>query len=353
MIKWDSKPVPLSPGTRTPVPHRTPVPQIKGVVEVSKRTQGIHHITAIVGHPQENVDFYAGVLGLRLVKKRVNFDDPGTYHFYFGNEGGEPGTLITFFPWAGAPRGVIGGGQPGVTVYAIPAGAMEFWKNRLEKFDIPYSMTERFGEQYLQFEDPHGLKLELVERAEGAPNTWTFGGITPEVAIKGFGGAILYSTRPEKTAKALEEVMGLEFAGKEGDYARYRSPAQIGNVIDLKLTPVSRGRMGVGTVHHIAWRAADDKDHLEWQEHVASHGYYVTPVRDRNYFNAIYFREHGEILFEIATDPPGFAIDEPFESMGERLMLPPQYEHYRSALEESLIPIEVRDLDESLAKRNG
>ena len=197
----------------------------------------------------------------------------------------------------------------------------------------------------MQFEDPHGLRLELTEREKGELNTWSFGGVTPDVAIKGFGGAVLLSTRPSETADALEHVMGLELIAKEGDLARYQSTADIGNTIDLKLTPIGRGKMGVGTVHHIAWRAKDNEDHLDWQKYVASKGFRVTPVRDRNYFNAIYFREHGEILFEIATDPPGFAHDESFETMGEKLMLPPQYEKYREYLERKLIPIEVRELD--------
>jgi glyoxalase family protein len=312
---------------------------------MSKKTMGIHHITAIVGHPQENVDFYAGVLGLRLVKQTVNFDDPGTYHLYFGNEGGKPGTIITFFPWAGARPGVIGDGQVGVTSYVVPKGAMEFWENRLEKFNIPFTKMERFGEQFLEFDDPHGLHLEIVEREAGEVNTWTFGEVTPEVAIKGFGGATLFSTQPSKTAELLETVMGLELVGKERDLARYSSTADIGNIIDIKLTPNGRGRMGVGTVHHIAWRAIDDQDQLDWQKYVASKGYGVTPVQDRNYFNAIYFREHGEILFEIATDPPGFAHDESQETMGEKLMLPEQYEQHRGQLERALIPFEVRKLD--------
>lgn len=312
---------------------------------MNKQTMGIHHITAIVGHPQENVDFYAGVLGLRLVKKTVNFDDPGTYHFYFGNESGKPGTIITFFPWVGAYRGKIGGGQVGVTTYVVPTGAIPFWEERLAKFDVQTTKSERFGETYLQFEDPHGLKLELVERYEGDKNRWTFGGVTSDVAIKGFGGAMLYSTNAKKTAETLEHVMGLEVIGQEGDYIRFRSTADIGNTIDLNVNDIARGQMGVGTVHHIAWRASDDEDQLEWQRYVAQNGFAVTPVRDRNYFNAIYFREHGEILFEIATDPPGFAHDESEETMGEKLMLPPQYEHYREQLERSLIPIEVRELD--------
>jgi glyoxalase family protein len=312
---------------------------------MSKKTMGIHHITAIVGHPQENVDFYAGVLGLRLVKQTVNFDDPGTYHLYFGDEGGKPGTIMTFFPWAGANQGVIGDGQVGVTSFVVPKGAMDFWKKRLEKFDVPFTVMERFEEKYLEFDDPHGLHLEIVEREEGEVNSWNFGGITPEVAIKGFGGGTLLSAQPDKTAELLEKIMGLELIAKEGDFIRFRSSAEIGNVIDLKLTSIGRGQMGVGTVHHIAWRAIDDQDQLNWQEYIAENGYGVTPVKDRNYFNAIYFREHGEILFEIATDPPGFAHDESVATMGDKLMLPNKYEQFRGQIEQSLLPFEVRELD--------
>ncbi|MGG3268108.1 ring-cleaving dioxygenase [Priestia aryabhattai] len=312
---------------------------------MSKKTVGIHHITAIVGHPQENVDFYAGVLGLRLVKQTVNFDDPGTYHLYFGNEGGKPGTIITFFPWANARQGKIGGGQVGVTSYVVPKGAMGFWEQRLAKFGVPATKMERFGEQYLEFDDPHGLHLEIVEREEGEKNTWQAGEINSDVAIKGFGGATLLSVRPDETAQLLENVMGLQKVGQEGDFIRFQLSADIGNIIDLKLTTIGRGQMGVGTVHHIAWRAKDDEDQLEWQKYVADSGYGVTAVRDRNYFNAIYFKEHGEILFEIATDPPGFAHDESLETMGEKLMLPEQYETHRDQIERALIPFEVRELD--------
>lgn len=311
---------------------------------MNKQTMGIHHITAIVGHPQENMDFYAGVLGLRLVKQTVNFDDPGTYHFYFGNNGGKPGTIITFFPWADAYPGKIGGGQVGVTSYVIPVGAMAFWRERLTKFKVSFTEMERFGERYLEFDDPHGLHLELVEREAGEQNEWTFGGVTPEVAIKGFGGATLLSTHPEQTAELLDKVMGLTLVGQEGDVARYHSTADLGNVVELKVTAVQRGEMGVGTVHHIAWRAKDDQDQLEWQDYVHDNGYGVTPVQDRNYFNAIYFREHGEILFEIATDPPGFAHDESPETMGSRLMLPEQYEPHREQLKQVLLPFTLREL---------
>ena len=318
---------------------------IRSEDKMTKKTMGIHHITAIVGHPQENVDFYAGVLGLRLVKKTINFDDPGTYHLYFGDEGGKPGTIITFFPWANARQGKIGDGQVGVTSYVVPVGAMAFWESRLETFNISFRKTERFGEQYLEFTDPHGLYLEIVERAEGELNTRSFGGVTPDVAIKGFGGATLLSKQPEKTAELLEKVMGLERVGQESDLIRFRSTSDIGNIIDLKLTTVGSGEMGVGTVHHIAWRAKDDEDQLDWKKHVESFGYGVTSVRDRNYFNAIYFKEHGEILFEIATDPPGFAHDETQETMGEKLMLPEQYEAQREKIEQTVLPFEVRALD--------
>lgn len=310
-----------------------------------KKTAGIHHITAIVGHPQENVDFYAGILGLRMVKKTINFDDPGTYHLYFGNDGGKPGTIITFFPWANAHPGKIGDGQVGVTSYVVPTGALSFWEKRLEKFNIEFNKTQRFGETYLTFADTHGLQLEIVERQEGEQNTWTIGDVTPDVAIKGFGGATLFSSQPAKTAQLLEVVMGLEKVGEEDGLLRFKSYGDIGNIVDVKTTSSGRGQMGVGTVHHIAWRAEDDKDQLDWKQFVESNGYGVTPVRDRNYFNAIYFREHGEILFEIATDPPGFAHDESLETMGENLKLPQQYEIHREKLLDTLIPIEVRSLD--------
>lgn len=312
---------------------------------MSKQSMGIHHITAIVGDPQENVDFYAGVLGLRLVKKTVNFDDPDTYHLYFGDETAKPGTIITFFPWGNAYKGKIGDGQVGVTSYAVPSGALVFWQKRLEKFKVPFLIETRFGEQYISFDDPHGLHLELVERQDGESNTWEIGEVTKDVAIKGFGGATLYTANTEKTAELLETVMGLEKIGEEDDLMRFRAASDLGNLIDVKLSRVGTGQMGVGTVHHIAWRAQDDADQLDWKEQVEAYGLGVTPVQDRNYFNAIYFREYGDLLFEIATDPPGFAIDESPEALGEALMLPEQYESQRKNLQRNLPPIQVRNVD--------
>jgi glyoxalase family protein len=315
------------------------------VIFMKRSTTGIHHITAMVGNPQENVDFYAGVLGLRLVKKTVNFDDPGTYHLYFGDEGGNPGTIITFFPWPDVHKGRVGSGQVGFTSYVVPEGALSFWEKRLEKFHVSFEKVTRFGEEMLVFDDPHGLHLEIVARKEGKNSERSFGGITTDVAIKGFGGAVLFSGNPDKTMTLLEHVMGLARIAEEKDFVRYRSTADIGNMIDVKKDAMPMGSMGVGTVHHIAWRAKDFEDQEAWQQYMRERGYGVTSVRDRNYFKAIYFREDGGILFEIATDPPGFAHDESFETMGSKLMLPPWLEEKRTKLEKTLLPAEPRVLD--------
>lgn len=286
------------------------------------------------------------MLGLRLVKKTVNFDDPSTYHLYFGDEGGKPGTIITFFPWANARQGKIGDGQVGVTSYVIPVGTMDFWEKRLRKFNVSFTKTERFGEQYLEFDDPHGLHLEMVEREEGEGNTRSFGEVLSDVAIKGFGGATLLSKQPEKTAKLLETVMGLKRVGKEGDFIRFRSSSDIGNIIDLKVTTVGSGQMGVGTVHHIAWRASDEEDLQRWRRLLLSKSYDPTEILDRNYFKALYFQEEGGILFEIATDSPSFAVDERLDELGQKLMLPAWLESKRDELERMLPHVKVRVLEE-------
>ncbi|MCC5894183.1 MAG: ring-cleaving dioxygenase [Alkalibacterium sp.] len=305
-----------------------------------KRTQGIHHITSIVGHPQENVDFYAGVLGLRLVKKTVNFDDPQTYHLYFGNKEAQPGTIITFFPWASGKKGTIGSGQVGVTTYAIPPESLSFWENRLNDQSVTFEKTIRFGEEVLQFEDVHGLKLELVERESGPLNTWS-NTIPSDVAIKGFGGAVLYSNNPKATIETLTDTMGLTYLKEEQNVVRLQADGELGNLIDIPLNVTEPGHMGVGTVHHIAWRALDEEDHADWQSHVRTDGYHVTEIKDRQYFKALYFREYGQILFEIASDTPGFTVDETADEMGTALKLPEQYEQHREKLEGLLPPIEV------------
>ena len=312
---------------------------------MTMQTTGIHHITAFARDPQANVDFYAGVLGLRLVKKTINFDAPEVYHLYFGNEAGSPGTIITFFPWPHSRKGTAGGGQVGITSYAVPVGSLPYWEQRLAGFGIETAKVSRFGEPYLQFSDNEGLRLELVERAEGAESQWSFGGIPADRAIKGFGGAVLFSVHPQRTMDALEQLLGLEKVAEDMAYARFRAKGDIGNVIDVPVAAMSRGSDGAGTVHHIAWRAVDFKQHDTWRSAVETYGYHPTPIVDRQYFNALYFREAGGILFEIATDPPGFARDEPADGLGSRLMLPEWFEPHRAQIEANLLPIEVRVLE--------
>lgn len=310
------------------------------------QTTGIHHITAFVRNPQITTDFYAGVLGLRLVKKTINFDAPEVYHLYFGDGAGSPGTIITFFPYRASRKGKVGAGQVGVTTYVVPVEAFEFWRERLTKLDVAFTQTERFDEQYLQLEDPDGLKLEIVAREQGVESTWAFGGIPADKAIKGFGGAILYTAAPAKTEELLVQVMGLTKVGEDAGYARFEATGDLGNLIDINVENMEPGHGGAGTVHHIAWRAKDDAEHAEWRTHVADNGYQPTPIVDRQYFNALYFREEGGILFEIATDPPGFARDEEQEHLGEKLMLPEWYEEHRTKIEQLLEPFEVRVLEE-------
>jgi glyoxalase family protein len=313
---------------------------------MSFHSMGIHHITSFVGNAQANADFYAGILGLRLVKKTINFDAPEVYHLYFGNENGSPGTIVTFFPFEGGRKGRVGGGQVGYTTFAIPVGAMSFWEARLAQFAVPFTHAERFGERYIQFIDTDGLQLELVERADGPSSKWSFGGVPTDKAIKGFGGAILYSMSPERTMQLLEHVMGLERIAEENGFVRFRAAGEIGNIIDVNAAVMGRGHGGSGTVHHIAWRAKDRDDQEAWREHVLAAGYQSTPIVDRNYFTAVYFREAGEILFEIATDPPGFVGDESFEHLGEKLMLPEWFEPHREQIQQGLPPLEIRVLPE-------
>ncbi|MER2060421.1 MAG: ring-cleaving dioxygenase [Niallia sp.] len=310
------------------------------------KSAGIHHISAMVNDAQRNIDFYASILGLRLVKKTINFDRPEVYHLYFGNETGTPGTVITFFPWEKQLKGRIGTGQVGVTSYVIPPGSSEFWMNRLLRYGVKVESSSRFDERYLQFTDPDGILIELVEREEGPLNNWQMGDIHSSVAIKGFGGATLHSAQPNKTADVLEGILGFTCVGEDAGYLRFSSDSQLGNVIDIKLIPSVRGLMGAGTVHHIAWRAKDEKELQQWRTALLEKGYYPTEIKDRNYFEALYFHEEGGILFEIATDGPGFVVDEPLNNLGEKLMLPEWLEEKRDELTAALPKIAVRTLEE-------
>ena len=301
---------------------------------------GIHHITAIAGDPQRNLDFYTTVLGLRLVKLTVNFDDPGTYHFYFGNENGTPGSILTFFPWPNAPRGIVGSAHVTAITFAVPTGSMTYWRSRLSAHGVSVSDAgERFSETVLAINDPDGLPLELLASPEADPaSAWKDAPVDREHAICGFHSATLSEEGYEQTARLLTETMKFSLVGNEGNRSRYKAGGGApGATVDLLCTPDGRvGRLGTGTVHHIAWRTPDDAQQLQWRKELARLGYNVTPVIDRNYFHSIYYREPGGVLFEIATDPPGFAIDEPQEHLGERLMLPREYERQRPTLERVL-----------------
>ncbi len=304
---------------------------------------GIHHITAIAGDPQRNLDFYTSVLGLRLVKLTVNFDDPGTYHFYFGNESGTPGSILTFFPWPHAPRGIVGTGQITATTFAIPNGSAPYWRARLSSHDVAVTDAgERFGEPVIAIADPDGLPLEFIATPRAMPElAWTGSTVDREHAICGFHSATVSEEGYEQTARLLTATMGFALVGSEGNRFRYHAAGdENAAIVDLVCIPGGRfGQLGAGTVHHIAWRTPDDAQHLQWRSELTRLGYNVTPVIDRNYFHSIYYREPGGVLFEIATNPPGFAIDEPPEHLGEHLMLPRQYEAERATLERILPPV--------------
>lgn len=292
------------------------------------QTAGIHHITAIVNDPQRNIDFYTTVLNLRLIKKTINFDRPEVYHFYFGNDTGDPGTIITFFPWPSLPKGRIGTSQVGVSSFAVAPGSLSFWKNRLAQFNIQLIESHRFNEKSIQFTDPDGLILEITERKGLLHNN--------SREIQGFAGATLFSAQPNKTADVLENMLGMECIGQEGEYLRFKASGNLGQIIDIKLSPTVRGLAGAGTVHHIAWRAENQQQHQQWHELLTAKEYFPTEILERKYFKALYFQDGGGIQFEIATDEPGFTIDEEIEHLGEKLMLPTWMEGRRSKLEKNL-----------------
>jgi glyoxalase family protein len=295
---------------------------------------GIHHVTAIAGAPQENLDFYTSTLGLRFVKRTVNFDDPTTYHFYFGDSLGRPGTIFTFFPWLGAHAGRGGAGMAVATAFSVPEASLEQWMERLAAADVSFdSPASRFDSQVLRLRDPHGTVVELVPDADLSGE-----GIAP----LGFHGVTLAVTPHEGTVRLLTEVFGYELAGEAaeggGSRIRLRAPGgSPGRVIDLLTSPThARGIMGAGAVHHVAFRTKDAASQLAWRETILEWGLPVTPVQDRQYFTSIYFREPGGVLFEIATDPPGFTLDESLEELGSGLRLPPWLEPRREWIAERL-----------------
>jgi glyoxalase family protein len=302
---------------------------------------GLHHVTAIASDPQRNIDFYVGLLGLRLIKRTVNFDDPATYHFYFGDAAGTPGTILTFFPWPGARRGERGAGEVESTAFAIPSGSVGYWLERLQASHVHAERApDRWGEEVIRLVDPDGMLLELIgskHRDEIQP--WTKGSVPPEHSVYGLHSVSAAVENHEGTAALLTETFGYRFAQEIGNRFRFTAPGQPepGKTIDLLWRPRTHaGRTAAGSVHHVAFRVPDDAQQSVWREKLVSLGYSVSPVMDRVYFRSIYFREPGGLLFEIATDPPGFTKDERIDQLGSSLRLPPWMEQARPQIERML-----------------
>ena len=303
---------------------------------------GIHHVTVIAGKAQGNLDFYTGVLGLRLVKRSVNFDDPGAYHLYYGDGVGAPGTLLTFFPWEHAAPGQLGTGEVQEAAFRVPEAALGFWAARLAARQPRHDTC--FGQPVLRFRDPDGLRLALV----GLPGiegeeAWHASGLPPECALRGLHGVTLLLPDPQPTAAVLTEGLGFIVAGRETERVRLLAPGvRHGAVVDLLLAPAPVvGRIGHGTVHHLAFRVADDATQAALARRLAERqGLLPGPQRDRGYFRSVYFREPGGLLFEIATDPPGFLVDEDCATLGAALQLPDFLEAQRAAIARILPPLD-------------
>jgi glyoxalase family protein len=307
---------------------------------MKNRILGLHHITAIADNAERNYEFYTKVLGLRLVKKTVNFDDPGTYHFYFGDEAGTPGSILTFFPWEGMGKGYTGSGMATDIGYSVPKDSLPFWKDRFKQFGVKQEeAAERFGEQYLSFQDPDGLKLDLIVPTNADNRTgWQTGDVKSDVATKGFHNITLTVKNVTPTAAVLTDIFGYKLLKQEG--ARYRfitDAIETAAIVDIIEAPnLAPGRGAAGTNHHVAFRVKDDNILMEFREKIASKGFGITPKIDRDYFFSLYFREPGGVLFELATDNPGFTRDEPLNELGTSLKLPKQYENRRKQIEEVL-----------------
>lgn len=307
------------------------------------RVNGLHHVTAIAGRAQENLDFYAGVLGMRLVKKSVNQDDPGTYHLFYADAVGHPGADLTFFPWAQLAPPRMGHGLSVEVALEIPAGSLDFWGARLARYGVEIGGLEsRLGDRALPLVDPHGLRVALVEPAVPPPRQftpWEQSPVPVAHQIRGLFGARLWEQHPDRTAAFLEQVLGLAPIGSEHGWTRFGAIGSAG-IVDIRETPEARrGAWGVGSIHHLAWRVDDERHQLEVRAAVESAGVQPTPVIDRFWFKSVYFKEPGGVLFELATDGPGFSVDEDASHLGEALILPPWLEPERSAIERGLPPL--------------
>jgi glyoxalase family protein len=306
------------------------------------KLRGIHHITAIASDPQANVDFYTQVLGLRFAKRTVNFDDPSTYHFYFGDRTGRPGTAITFFAWPGARRGTRGTGQVATVSFAIPSNSIDFWKTRFDEHHVFYEpLPPRFGAAAIRVTDPDGLMLEMVQSMQLDDVGLDYKREVPrKFSIHGFNAPTLEVQRSKSTEDLLA-ALGFEFVAAENGRKRFSvNKKSTSAQLDLVEKPDAHfGVNSAGTVHHIAFRCRDDREQLRWRQQLLDRGLHVTSVIDRFYFHSIYFREPGGILFEIATEGPGFTVDEPVKNLGETLKLPPEHEIHRAEIERVLPPI--------------
>jgi glyoxalase family protein len=313
---------------------------------MDNKIRGLHHVTAIASDPQQNLDFYVGLLGLRFVKRTVNFDDPGTYHFYFGDRRGTPGTILTFFPWPGARRGTRGTGRVEATAFAVSPDSIDYWLGRLKQHHVTVEKTPaRFGEEVIRLVDPDGLLIELIATNSGGQvEPWADSPVPAEHVLRGFHSVSMALEGYERTARLLTESFGYRLIDQSGNRFRFGSPdhSAPGRTVDLLCLPdTAMGRVAAGSVHHIAFRAKDDAEQLHWREHLVDLGYNVTPVIDRTYFHSIYFREPGGVLFEVATESPGFTWDEKLEELGTHLRLPSWMESARSQIEEVLPAIQV------------
>ncbi|MEN0053327.1 MAG: ring-cleaving dioxygenase [Mucilaginibacter sp.] len=301
---------------------------------------GIHHITAIAGGAKKNYDFYTRILGLRMVKKTVNFDDPQTYHLYYGDKVGTPGTILTFFPWKGIQSGRRGARQVTEIGYSVPEGSLDFWLKRFEDNNVIYNKpSEKFGEQYLTVLDPDGLKLELiVPKTADNRLPWETAEVKAENATRGFHSITITTNKIDATAKILTGVFGYRLLEQHVNRYRFVTDA-VDNAAIVDLVEVAgemAGHVAGGSVHHVAFRVKNEAVLMEYREKIASLGLHITDKIDRNYFYSLYFREPGGVLFELATDNPGFSVDEPVEQLGQGLKLPAQYENMREDLEKSL-----------------
>lgn len=307
---------------------------------MTDKITGIHHITAIAGNAKRNLDFYTRALGLRMVKRTVNFDDPGTYHFYYGNESGTPGTILTFFPWEGIINGRAGAGMATEIGYSVSKDSLPFWADRFRQLQVPQGATaERMGEVFLPFRDPDGLTISLI--ATNDPDDrqpWSTPEVPAAVGMKGFHSVTLTLRDIVPTASILTDIFGYRQEGQEGNRYRFRTDAiPTAALVDLVEAPKEgRGLNGGGTNHHVAFRVANEDIQMAFREKILSRGLHITPKINRDYFFSLYFREPGGVLFELATDNPGFTVDEPLGELGTHLRLPAQYESMRKEIEQSL-----------------